>query len=329
MSICGLEGSGFILAVGLTLLLSGIIVYLMNTKIARLEKNIQNQNQVLTDVISDIKNHISVPSLTNEMMNFNGQDAGLASPEAIESAERYSQELHRDSCSAHCQKIVVSDDNLSNSDSDSSDSESESESESESGSESDTEVVSEKTDSLNDDKKVESVPEIINVMEINNQKTIHLSNSAASNDLSESERNEDSSDSESDSDSDNGIGIHAESHIKSLTIDNVEDLSKEIVEEITSVEKLDNTEPVDVDVELPTSVDPVTTSTENNEDSEVVHVDKVDSTEVDKKVTETTSININKLKVPELKRIVSSRGLASPNSIQSMKKKNLVELLRE
>ena len=55
MSICGLEGSGFILAIGLTLLLSGIIVYLMNTKIARLEKNIQNQNQVLTGVISDIK----------------------------------------------------------------------------------------------------------------------------------------------------------------------------------------------------------------------------------------------------------------------------------
>lgn len=317
MSICGLEGSGFILAVGLTLLLSGIIVYLMNTKIARLEKNIQNQNQVLTDVISDIKNHISVPSLTHEGINFDGKDAGLASLEAIASAERYSQELQGGSCSTQYQKIVVSDDNLSNRDSDSSDSESESDSES--GSESDAEVVEKKTVSADEGKEIETASEIINVMETNDQKTIHLTdNNMVSNDLSHSDSQGDSSDSESD---DEMPGIHADSDIKSLTLDNVEDLTKEIVEEITSVEKLDNIDSVNADIKAK--------STKDNDHAEVVNVESLDSPEVEKKVTETATININKLKVPELKKIVSSRGLASPNSIQNMKKKNLVELLRE
>ena len=259
-------------------------------------------------------------------MNFNGHDAGLASPEAIESAERYSQELQGGSCSANCQKIVVSDDNLSNSDDDSSDSDSESDSDSDS--ESDSEVVKTKTEPIDNDKYVKAVPEIINVMEMDNQKTIHLNNNNnISNDLSNSESNENSSDNETDSDSDNEIGIHAESDVKSLTIDNVEDLSKEIIDEITSVEKLDNIE--SVDSVLTSSVNLTTKPNENKDNNEVINVEHVESLNVEKKVTETTSININKLKVPELKKIVSSRGLASPNSIQNMKKKNLVELLKE
>ena len=39
-------------------------------------------------------------------------------------------------------------------------------------------------------------------------------------------------------------------------------------------------------------------------------------------------VNINRLKVPELKKMVSTQGLASPGRIQNMKKKDLIELLK-
>ena len=42
-----------------------------------------------------------------------------------------------------------------------------------------------------------------------------------------------------------------------------------------------------------------------------------------------TSVNINKLKVPELKKMVTSKGLASPNTTQNLKRKELVELLKD
>ena len=55
MSLFSLEGNSFIISVAFTLLMSGLIVYLMNTKISRLEKNLQNQNHVLTGIINGIQ----------------------------------------------------------------------------------------------------------------------------------------------------------------------------------------------------------------------------------------------------------------------------------
>ena len=110
MTICGLEGSGFILAVGLTLILSGLIVYLMNTKISRLEKTVQNQNQVLTGIITNIQSNLAHSSRARG----GGGGEDLASAEAVASAEKYMEQM-----AAGENKIEVSDDDLSDSDSES------------------------------------------------------------------------------------------------------------------------------------------------------------------------------------------------------------------
>ncbi len=55
MNIFSLDSNSFIISVAFTLLMSGLIVYLMNTKISRIEKNIQNQNHVLTGIINGLQ----------------------------------------------------------------------------------------------------------------------------------------------------------------------------------------------------------------------------------------------------------------------------------
>ena len=51
----GLEGSGFIVAVGLTLLVSGVVVYYCNSRLSRIEESVRNQNKVLGDFITSVQ----------------------------------------------------------------------------------------------------------------------------------------------------------------------------------------------------------------------------------------------------------------------------------
>jgi len=114
----GLEGSGFIVAVAVTLLIAGAIVYYCNTRITSMEKAIVKQNQVLADFIGNVK-----LSLTNAPMYGGGAtnysvDNG-ATQEAVQAANDYYSHTTPDD------KINVSEDSQSEDDSDS---ESESES---------------------------------------------------------------------------------------------------------------------------------------------------------------------------------------------------------
>ena len=60
MAFLNLCSNSLILSVAFTLLISGLIVFLMNTKISRVEKNIQKQNQALSDMINHIKADINI-----------------------------------------------------------------------------------------------------------------------------------------------------------------------------------------------------------------------------------------------------------------------------
>jgi len=51
----GLEGSGFIVAIGVTLLLAGAVAYYCNSRISAMEKALVKQNQVLGDFISNVR----------------------------------------------------------------------------------------------------------------------------------------------------------------------------------------------------------------------------------------------------------------------------------
>ena len=64
MTFLNLCSNSLILSVAFTLLISGVIVFLMNTKISRLEKNIQKQNQALADMINHIKADVNMIMMT-------------------------------------------------------------------------------------------------------------------------------------------------------------------------------------------------------------------------------------------------------------------------
>lgn len=137
----GLEGSGFIVAIAVTLLLAGAIVYYCNTRITAMEKAIIKQNQVLADFIGNVKNSLTngslaggattqpAPSYTQSQVIANG-----ATQEAVDAANDYYSNTTPE------RKIEVSDDSASEDDSDSEE-ESSSESGSDSGEESENDEL--------------------------------------------------------------------------------------------------------------------------------------------------------------------------------------------
>lgn len=112
----GLEGSGFIIAVAVTLLLSGAIVYYCNTRLTSMEKAIIKQNQVLADFIGNVKlqltnNHPQESDMTSRNGGA-GQVANGATQEAVDAAMDYYSNTTPEN------RIEVSEDSLTEGDSD-------------------------------------------------------------------------------------------------------------------------------------------------------------------------------------------------------------------
>lgn len=142
----GLEGSGFIVAIAVTLLLAGAIVYYCNTRITAMEKAIVKQNQVLADFIGNVRNTLTnVPSgpVQQQSVVANG-----ATQEAVDAANDYYSNTTPEN------KIEVSDDSQSEDDS-------ESESDSDLDSDSDD-------DDTNENEKIQEVSENIAVSDLLN-----------------------------------------------------------------------------------------------------------------------------------------------------------------
>ena len=149
MHMFGLEGSGFIIALGVTLLVSGAIVYYCNSRIAALEKALVQQNQVLSDFIvnmrTSLENQASIQQISSIEQNAVINDH--ATDTAVEAAKAYYSDTVPEN------KIEVSEDNGSEEDSDD-ENESDLESESELESDSDEEeedIVSENIEDSDDE----------------------------------------------------------------------------------------------------------------------------------------------------------------------------------
>lgn len=76
MLLCGLEGSGFIIAVGLTLLMAGVIIYYVNARIRDIQAAVEKQGNVLSQLITDVRSHV-------------GGSMSLATPEAKAAAMEF------------------------------------------------------------------------------------------------------------------------------------------------------------------------------------------------------------------------------------------------
>lgn len=144
----GLEGSGFIVAIAVTLLLAGAIVYYCNTRITAMEKAIVKQNQVLADFIGNVRNTLTnVPAGGGPVQSQNVVANG-ATQEAVDAANDYYSNTTPE------QKIEVSDD-----------SQSEDDSNSESDSDSDLDTHDEDT---KENEKIQEVSENIAVSDLLN-----------------------------------------------------------------------------------------------------------------------------------------------------------------
>ena len=69
MYMFGLEGSGFIVSIGLTLLISGVVVYYCNTRLRSIEESVRNQNKVLGDFIASVQEGLIIPPSQENLGN--------------------------------------------------------------------------------------------------------------------------------------------------------------------------------------------------------------------------------------------------------------------
>ena len=88
MNMFGLEGSGFIIAISVCLLLVGAVVYYFNTRVASLEKALVRQNQVLADFIQNVKAS-RLEHRATQLMEMEQQPGNGATVEAVQAAQQY------------------------------------------------------------------------------------------------------------------------------------------------------------------------------------------------------------------------------------------------
>ena len=268
MNIFSLDSNSFIISVAFTLLMSGLIVYLMNTKISRIEKNIQNQNHVLTGIINGL------------------------------------QEDMRCGAGAHRANDTISNREVSNS-----------------------EV---------------SNGEVCNISEKD-----HLGekiNVSSDDDYSSDSSDEDSSDEDETANSSNKkitldrgrTDCIDQQHYLNEMAQNTFTIGAETVVDVTVVDSLAVDETVgDAVVTVADSSDSDSGEDSDSDDDDNLGTGvkdplEIKSTGIENPISEKPlGINLNKLKVPELKALVVDKVLASPDSANNMKKKDLLGLLKK
>ena len=298
MNIFSLDSNSFIISVAFTLLMSGLIVYLMNTKISRIEKNIQNQNHVLTGIINGLQEdmrcgagaHHANDTISNcEVSNCEVSNCEVSNGE-VSNGEVSNGEVCNISEKDHLgERInVSSDDDYS---SDSSDEDSSDEDEPVNSSNKKFTLDRGRTDCIDQQHYLNEMAQntftigaetvvdvtvvdvtVVDVTAVDEGVVDSLVVDATVGDavvtVADSSDSDSGEDSDSDDDDNLGTGVKAPLEIKSIGIEN------------------------------PISAKPL-------------------------------GINLNKLKVPELKALVVDKVLASPDSANNMKKKDLLGLLKK
>ena len=332
-NLSGLFASNFIITIGITLLLAGVIVYYCNTRFVTLERNLNRQNQVLADFISNVQTqlqysgggemHVQVPyrPSVNE----------LATNEAINAVEELN--IDQSVYSSHLNtndKIEVSDNSDTESDSDS-DSHSDNESDSESDNESDN-------DDNNNNKNTHIVDYVANLNKQNSDElsldNLNLIENIIGSmpGLSEFNNTNDSSIKVISMMSSNEISLddishlvspqqHQESNIHEITevTDNVEEVTDNVEEVTDNIKDLEESSSDDDD-----------DSDEEENDAEPLISNKKDAFEIlNISPDQPTNTNLSNMSVATLREIIVDRKLASKNDAKKMKKIALLEVLNK
>ena len=296
MNMFGLEGSGFIIAISVCLLLVGAVVYYFNTRVASLEKALVRQNQVLADFIQNVKAS-RLESRASQMMEMEQQPGNGATVEAVQAAQQYySNTVPQD-------KVDVSDDEEE-------DDLSESESELDSDDEEEEESSDHEDESSSADSnkvKVEAVQPLGEPAFFGMLIDMTAGEPVESKIETEGPQVIELVDDEQ-LDKDNLSPVE----VKPEPVDGVEDSGDKKVIKLSEVEDLDS-----VSSSLGSSLD------DDDGDDQDEDEDEDDGMTVDSK-QETIIADFNKLKVKKLKELASKQGI---KNAAKMKKAELVAAL--
>jgi len=324
-NLSGLFASNFIITIGITLLLAGVIVYYCNIRFVTLERNLNRQNQVLADFISNVQTQLQysggggMPIQAPSGPSVNE----LATNEAINAVE----ELNTDQSvySGHLNtsdKIEVSDDSESDGDSDG-DSDSESDSDD-----------NDNNDNDNNDNDNETTHVVDYVANHNKQNSDELSLDnlnlieniiGSMPGLSEFNNTNDSSIKVISMMSANEISLDDISHLVSPQ-QHQEPNIREITEITDNVEEVtDNIK----DLEESSSDDDDDSDEEENDTASLIS-NKKDAFEIlNISPDQQTNTDSSKMSVAALREIIVDRKLASKSDAKKMKKNALLEVLNK
>ena len=59
MNICGFEGSGTLIAIGVSIILTGIVTYYCSARLGEMEKTITKQNQIISDFLGSVQHTLT------------------------------------------------------------------------------------------------------------------------------------------------------------------------------------------------------------------------------------------------------------------------------
>lgn len=321
MNLSDIQGNSLIISIAFTLLIGAIIVYYLNTRIVSVEKSLTRQNTILGEFISNIRNEIAGPMVSVA----SGPASKDATHEAKLSAETFLNNPQ--------EKINVSDD------SEESDSESESESETESESDNDEEENAPALAPVSDDEGVvkiidlnsqpkEADPFITDITDLSREKETHTVLEEDIKTISLHHNTEDLESLQVESKSD--ISSESESESENEAIENepkqdyIEPTSESIEEPITNNNKDVSLEDVDVLPEATsTGLDVHQLFAKHLEPA----ISTNDVTNIANADEESSSMNYQKMKVDELRKLAKEASLGNDDEIGKMKKKDLVVLL--
>ena len=84
INMCAFEGSGTLIAIGVTLLLSGIVSYYCSVRLGEMEKTITKQNQIISDFLGSVQSTLSDPNESEDASRQHQDPLLLGMPHTVE-----------------------------------------------------------------------------------------------------------------------------------------------------------------------------------------------------------------------------------------------------
>ncbi len=84
INMCAFEGSGTLIAIGVTLLLSGIVSYYCSVRLGEMEKTITKQNQIISDFLGSVQSTLAEPPESEDIPRQHKDPLLLGMPHTVE-----------------------------------------------------------------------------------------------------------------------------------------------------------------------------------------------------------------------------------------------------